>query len=254
MDASRSLGMDYLSDNPLIAKLETVADLRDSDVQMLVALCNDVRIVPAKKNILSEGERPDHVHVIMDGWAARYKTLANGSRQIVAFLIPGDFCDLHVGVLGHMDHGIFALTRCRVAYIPSRDLDALTSDHNGLTKALWWSTLVDESVLRQWILNVGRRDAFERIAHVLCEIHARMKMVGLVKDDRLALPLTQEELADTTGLTAVHTNRTLQRLRKENLIEIGGGMLTVLDVSKLRRAAGFDPRYLHIERRAALRG
>ena len=237
--------------SPVIAKLTTVADLRESDVEKLVALCcEDVRTIPARQDILTEGDRPDHVHVIVEGWAARYKTLADGSRQIVAFLIPGDFCDLHVAVLGHMDHSIVALTRCRVAYIRSHDLDALTSDHNGLTKALWWATLVDESVLREWVLNVGRRDAFERIAHVLCEMHARMKMVGLVEDDRLALPLTQEELADTTGLTPVHTNRTLQRLRKENLIEMGAGMLTIPDVDRLRKAAGFNPNYLHIQRRA----
>ncbi len=234
------------------AKLATVADLGDRDVEQLLALCGDVRVVHAKQNVLSEGERPDHVHLIVEGWAARYKALADGSRQIVAFLLPGDFCDLHVAVLGHMDHGIVALTRCRVAYIPSQSLDTLTSDHNGLTKALWWATLVDESILREWVLNVGRRDAFERIGHLLCELHARMEMVGLVRDDRLALPLTQEELADATGLTPVHTNRTLQRLRRENLIELSGGMLTVLDVGELRKAAGFDPGYLHIRRRAVV--
>jgi CRP-like cAMP-binding protein len=238
--------------NPVIAKLATVADLKDSDTKKLITLCADKRIIPAKQNILSEGERPDHVHVIIEGWAARYKTLRNGSRQIVALLIPGDFCDLHVAVLGRMDHGIVALTRCRVAYVPSAELDALTSHHDGLTKALWWTTLVDQGVLREGILNVGRRDAFERIAHLLCEIHARMRMVGLVEDDRLAFPLTQEQLADTTGLTAVHVNRVLQRLRKENLIEIGKGMLTILDVDALREAAGFNGNYLHIERRSTL--
>lgn len=243
--------MDY---GPLFAKLATVAELRQSDVDALVALCDDERIVPARQDILSEGERPDHVHVILEGWAARYKTLRDGSRQIVAFLIPGDFCDLHVAILGHMDHGILALTPCRVAFIPSAELDALTSHHNGLTKALWWATLVDEGVLREWILNVGRRDAIERIAHLLCEIHARMKMVGLVEDGRLALPLTQEELADTTGLTSVHVNRTLQRLRNANLIEIGKGMLTVLNVDALREVAGFNGNYLHIGRRVTVPG
>jgi CRP-like cAMP-binding protein len=235
---------------PLIAKLATVADLRDSDVENLLGLCKDVRTVQAKQNILSEGERPNHVHVILEGWAARYKTLNDGSRQIVAFLIPGDFCDLHVAVLGHMDHSIVALTRCRVAYIPSAELDALTSDHNGLTKALWWASLVDEGVLREWILNVGRRHAYERIAHILCEMHARMKIVGLADNDRLVLPLTQEELADATGLTPVHVNRTLQRLRGDKLIEIGQGMLNVHDVAALREVAGFDGNYLHIKRRS----
>lgn len=236
----------------LIAKLQTVANVRDSDVEQLIAICVDERLVAAKKHILLEGDRPDHVHVILEGWAARYKTLRDGSRQIVAFLIPGDFCDLHVAILGQMDHSILALTRCRVAYIPSAQLDALTSGHNGLTKALWWATLVDEGVLREWILNVGRRNAYERIGHLLCELHARMQMVGLVDDDRLALPLTQDHLADATGMTPVHINRILQRLRSENLIEIGSGSLAILDVPKLREAVGFDGNYLHIKQRVIL--
>lgn len=236
----------------LIAKLQTVANVRDSDVEQLIAICVDERLVAAKKHILLEGDRPDHVHVILEGWAARYKTLRDGSRQIVAFLIPGDFCDLHVAILGQMDHSILTLTRCRVAYIPSAQLDALTSGHNGLTKALWWATLVDEGVLREWILNVGRRNAYERIGHLLCELHARMQMVGLVDDDRLALPLTQDHLADATGMTPVHINRILQRLRSENLIEIGSGSLAILDVPKLREAVGFDGNYLHIKQRVIL--
>ena len=253
MRLDRSPGFAEMAYGPLFAKLATVAELRETDVARLLELCDDERIIPAKQDILLEGERPDHVHVILQGWAARYKTLSDGTRQIVAFLIPGDFCDLHAAaILGHMDHGIFALTRCRIAYIASEDLDALTSDHNGLTKALWWATLVDLAVLREWILNVGRRDAFERIAHLLCELHARMKMVGLVEFDRMALPLTQEQLADATGLTSVHVNRTLQRLRKDNLIEIGSGMLTILDIDALREAAGFTDNYLHIKRRSVV--
>jgi len=239
--------------NSVIAKLATIGDLHEADVEQLVALCQDVRTIAAKRDILTEGERPDHVHVIIEGWAARYKTLASGSRQIVALLIPGDFCDLHVAALEqHMDHAIVPLGRCRVAYIPNAGLDVLTAGHNGLTRALWWATLVDESVLREWVLNVGRRDAYQRISHLLCEMHARMQMVGLVEDGRLAFPLTQEELADATALTAVHTNRTLRRLREDGLIEIGSGMLTVLDVERLRKAAGFDPGYLHIRRRVPL--
>lgn len=233
----------------LIAKLATVADLREAEVEQLIALCDDERIVPAKRDILSVGVRPDHVHVIVDGWAARYKTLTDGSRQIVALLIPGDFCDLHVAILGHMDHGIVALTRCRVAYIPSHALDRLTSERSDLTKALWCAALVDEGVLREWILNIGRRDAFDRVAHLFCELHARMNMIGLVEGDRLALPLTQEQLADATGLTAVHVNRTLQRLRADGLIEVGSGYLTVLDVARLREIAGFNGNYLHVRRR-----
>lgn len=240
--------------SPLIARLEVVADLSEQDKLLVAQLYDDVRIVNAKRDIISEGDRPEFIHLIVEGWAARYKELPNGSRQIVAFLIPGDFLDLHTTILGHMDHGVVALTRCRVAYIPAAKIDELTSHHNGLTKALWWSTLVDEGVLRNWVVNAGRRDAYARIAHILCEMHVRMKQIGMVNSERFDLPLTQEELADATALTPVHTNRTLQRLRKDELIELRGGVLTVLDVKRLQDAAGFDPSYLHIKRRVRVSG
>ena len=236
---------------PLIARVEGLADLSDEDKASLAALCRDVRPVAAKRNIISEGERPEHVHLVVDGWAGRYKLLDNGARQIVALLIPGDFCDLHATVLGHMDHGIVAITACRVAYIPAAQIDELASHHNGLTRALWWSTLVDEAVLRSWVVNAGRRDAYQRIAHLMCEMHLRMKMIGLVTNDHFDLPLTQDELADATALTPVHVNRTLQRLRNEGLITFRGGQLSVLDMGGLQRAAGFDPSYLHIKRRVS---
>lgn len=240
--------------NALLAKLETVANLGEDGKASLATLCHDTRTIAAKQHIIHEGDRPEQVHLIVDGWAARYKQLPDGSRQIVAFLIPGDFCDLHVAVLGHMDHAIVAITQCRVAFIPGLEIDELTSNHNGLTKALWWSTLVDEAVLRSWIVNNGRRDAYQRIAHLICELHLRLQLIGLVVQGQFHLPLTQEEFADATGLTPVHTNRMLQRLRREGLIQLESRSLTVLDVDALRQAAGFDPGYLHITRRQPARG
>jgi CRP-like cAMP-binding protein len=186
---------------------------------------------------------------MLSGWAARYKSLRDGSRQIVDFVIPGDFCDLHVALLSEMDHGIVALTKCTVARIDEDEIAKLTSENNRIVRAMWWSTLVDQGVLREWVLNVGRRDAYERLGHLLCELHFRMKRAGLVQDNQLALPLTQEQLADATGLTSVHVNRTLQRLRGEKLVKIGRGQLTLVDVSALQDAAGFDPAYLHVKRR-----
>lgn len=230
-------------------KLKIVADLNDEEQAVLDGLCHDVRTTPAKHDIISEGDRPDYVHLIVQGWAARYKILPDGSRQILGVLIPGDFCDLHVTILGQMDHGILALTPCNVAYISADELDRLMAESNKLAHVFWWTTLVDEGVLRSWIVNNGRRDAHERIAHLLCELHARMKMIGLVEDDRLDFPLTQEEIADATGLTPVHTNRTLQRLRGEGLIELHGHVLTIADLFGLKRTAGFNANYLHIERR-----
>ena len=234
--------------NALLARVETFADLREDEKAQLNALCHDIRQFRPKQEIIGEGARPEEVHLIVDGWAARYKVLSDGSRQIVAFLLPGDFCDLHVAVLGHMDNAIVAVTACRVAFIPSTQMDQLTSHHNSLTKALWWGILVDEAVLRAWVVN-SRREAYERIAHLFCELHLRLKQIDRVSDGRLDLPLTQEDIADATGLTPVHTNRTLQRLRREGLIELRSQVLVVPDVQRLREAARFDPGYLHIKRR-----
>lgn len=238
-----------MMESPLVRRLSTLADLDAEDRSRLTSLCGDVLQVARRNDITKEGDRPDYVHVMLQGWGARYKTLRDGSRQIVDFVIPGDFCDLHVALLREMDHGIVALTPCSVARIDQSQIAALTSENSRIVRAMWWSTLVDQAILREWVLNVGRRDAFERVGHLLCEMHFRMKRVGLVEHDRLSLPVTQEDLADATGLTPVHTNRTLKRLRSEGFIELGRGMLTLLNVPGLQQAVGFDPSYLHVKRR-----
>jgi CRP-like cAMP-binding protein len=226
-------------------KLNAAAALSDDDKRAVNDLCSRVRTIAAKQDIIGEGDKPDHVHVMMEGWAARYKIVGDGGRQITAFLIPGDFCDLHVTILGEMDHGILALTPTKVAYVPHKVMEELPRERPELVRALWWATLVDEAVLRSWIVNIGRREAAERVAHLFCELHARMKLVGLVEDDQFDLPLTQEVIADALGLTPVHVNRMLQRLRSDGLIQLGGGELTILDIAGLRRLADFDPNYLH---------
>lgn len=228
-----------------IAKLSAATILSDADQQALAKMCSPVRTIPARHDIITQGDRPEHVHLVLDGWAARYKILSDGSRQITAFLIPGDFCDLHVTILDRMDHGITALTAARVAYVPQDVMEALPRDRPQIRRALWRATLIDEAVLRSWIVNIGRRPADERIAHLLCELHARLALVGLVDDGQFRLPLTQEVIADATGLTAVHVNRMLQKLRADGLLTLTSGELTILDVHKLKDLAGFDPDYLH---------
>lgn len=238
-----------MSSSPLVRRLSILADLEAADVSRIEELCKDTQGVASKDHIKREGDRPEYVHVMISGWAARYKSLRDGSRQIVDFVIPGDFCDLHVALLQEMDHGIVALSPCCVARIDEEEIAKLTSENSRIVRAMWSSTLVDQAILREWVLNVGRRNAYERVGHLLCEMHFRMKRVGLVEDGRLSLPVTQHELADATGLTPVHINRTLQRLRGEKLIELGRGMLTILDVGALQEAAGFDSSYLHVKRR-----
>ncbi|MDB5693253.1 MAG: Crp/Fnr family transcriptional regulator [Alphaproteobacteria bacterium] len=232
----------------LIAKLETVAPLPDEDRETLAALGENAREMGARRNIIREGERPDHVHLIVEGWAARYKLLPDGARQITAFLIPGDFCDLHITILREMDHSIATLTRAKVAYIPRDRMETLSA-RPGIARALWWATLVDEAVLRSWIVNIGRRDAYEAIGHLMCELYVRMKNVGLTHDHSYELPLTQEEVGDALGITPVHVNRVLQRMRSEGLISFARGALTIHDYQALENASGFNPNYLHIDQR-----
>ena len=234
--------------NPLVAKLQTVAALPEEDRVALTELSVGARDMPARRTIIREGERPDHVHLMIEGWAARYKLLPGGTRQITAFLIPGDFCDLHVTILSEMDHSIATLTPARVAFIPRGKMEAV-ADRPSTAKALWWATLVDEAVLRSWIVNVGRRDAYEAVGHLMCELYLRLKNVGLTRDHHFELPLTQEELADALGLTSVHVNRVLQRMRAEELITLKHGALTIHDYGRLQRASGFNPNYLHIGER-----
>lgn len=231
--------------NPLVVKLGSVAALSADDRRALEAICTDQRTFMERKDIAREGERPEHINVLMAGWAARYKMLSDGSRQITAFVLPGDTFDMGAAVLHHADHSVIALTPVTVAKVTRGLLMETTRERPVLAQAFWWAGLVDEAVLRTWIVNLGRRDAYARVAHLVCELQARMKRIGMATDHEFDLPLTQEQLADALGLTSVHVNRTLQRLRSEGVLSIRHHVLTINDAEQLRAAAGFRPDYLH---------
>lgn len=233
---------------PFLAKLETLAPLSDEDRAALIAICADPRELGARRTIVREGERSGFVHLILSGWASRYSALPNGTRQITAFLIPGDVCDLHASVLGEVDDNVATLTRARITYVPRETMQALAA-RPAIARALWWATMADSAVLRGWLVNVGRRDAGESIGHLMCELYVRMRNVGLTTDHSYDLPLTQEEIADALGLTPVHVNRVLQRMRRDGLISLAGGALTIHDYRRLEKVSGFNPNYLHMEPR-----
>lgn len=235
-----------MSPNPLVAKLSCFGPLPTSDQLMLEQIFKERGTVERKRDVISMGDSTRFVHLVLDGWAARYKILPNGGRQITAFLLPGDLCDIHVAILGSMDHGIVALTDCRIAYADPQDIERLTTTTPGLTRALWGAALLDAAILRQWVVSNGRRSAVDAVAHLICELHGRLMMVRLADDSGFHLPLTQEELADATGVTTVHMNRVLHQLRQTGLIERDQKTLVVPDVQALRKAAGFDIAYLHL--------
>jgi CRP-like cAMP-binding protein len=186
--------------------------------------------------------------VLVEGMACRYKLLHDGSRQIVSIHMAGDIMDLHSAVLKVADHGIGALGHARVAYLPHEAVAAAVERHCGIARAFWRETLVDGSIYREWLLNVGRRDAYARLAHLFCEMMLRADAIGLSRGERFPFPLSQAELADATGLTAVHVNRTIQRLRADGLISTRHADITVEDWNGLAEAGSFDPAYLHLPR------
>lgn len=181
---------------PLLRKLETLEDLSEPEKQAAISLCDDVRPVDRRAHIITKGAVPSHTHIILSGWAARYKLVPDGGRRITAILLRGDFCDIHATALARMDHSIVAITRCQVAFVETAKIDRITRSTPVLTRALWRSTLVDEAILRQWLVNAGRRNATDAVAHLLSELHLRMNLVGLAEGGRLQLPLTQEEIGE----------------------------------------------------------
>jgi CRP-like cAMP-binding protein len=234
--------------NPLLMKLEQFAPLSLHEQEQVTELtCRRRATFPPRSDILREGDHAETIHIVIEGLAARYKNLPDGSRQITAFLIPGDICDLEVFVLGEMDHGIQAISHTVCAVVPAERIKELLTELTSLTRALWWSTMTDSAVLRERIVDHGRRDARERLAHLFCEMLTRYQVVGQAPGDTIPFPLTQEELADATGLTSVHVNRTLRMLRDERLVEIRRGELHILDAAKLKQVAEFDPTYLHLK-------
>ena len=236
--------------NPLARKLQAFARLSDDDIRMLDALVVDVRQVDARVDIIQEGDKPTDLRLVMEGFACRYKTLSGGKRHIMAYLLPGDFCDLHAFVLSEMDHSLGTLSPCRIVSIPQDRVSALM-ERPTIARAFWIAALVDEATLREWLVNIGGRPAEERVAHLLCELLLRLRTVGLANGDQYELPLTQMDLADTMGLSAVHMNRTLQSLRGGGLIEFKSKNLTILDYERLREFSGFNPNYLHLTQRAS---
>lgn len=231
--------------NPFLRKIAYGADLTTEDRELILALTSQRRVAPARTDLISEGEEPSNVHLVMSGYACRYKVLADGRRQIMALFVPGDVCDLHVQILGHMDHSIGTLSEAEIVELPPAAIGRLTSNPR-INRGLWWMTLVDEGTLREWLVSMGRRDAAEQMAHIFCELHLRLRSVGLAEDGSFEIPGNQEDLADLMGVTPVHVNRTLAVLRDKGFVRLTGRRLTIRDVDGLRRFGGFDPGYLHL--------
>lgn len=210
-----------------------------------MALPSAVRRLEGQAYVAREGDRPEKCTVLLSGYAFRHKVTGDGARQILAIHIPGDAPDFQNMFLAESDHNIQMLTRGTVAEIPMHALEELALSNSEIARAILVTTLVEASIFREWAVNIGRRDARSRVAHLLCEFAYRLTAVGLNPSGTYELPMTQEQLADATGLTAVHVNRVLQALQREGLIDRDRRMIRFPSWERLQDVADFNPRYLH---------
>ncbi|MBM2715209.1 Crp/Fnr family transcriptional regulator [Mesorhizobium caraganae] len=200
------------------------------------------------QDIVPEGSRPGYSTLIIEGLAARYKVLEDGGRQFTSLQVPGDFVDLHAFLLKTMDHGIIALSPCRVIAADHSRLRAITEQAPHLTRLLWLDTLVDGAIHREWIVAMGRRSKTSHLAHLVCELFVRLQVVKQTNGMSFRLPLSQAELADVLGLSIVHMNRVIGALRRLGVIGWANHMVTILEWQRLVEIAEFDPTYLSMNR------
>ena len=230
----------------LLRQLELHGSLPAEDRDALLGLPHRLRQLDAGSYLVREGDVPVHCSVLVTGYAFRQKVTGSGARQIVSICIPGDAVDLQNMFLDVSDHGVQLLTQARVADVPRDALQDLVLSRPKIGQAAIELILVEASLLREWVVNVGRRDARARVAHILCEFAVRLEHRGLTTDHGFELPLTQEQLADATGLTSVHVNRVLRSLENECLIKRKRRQIHFSDWRALEDAGDFSRRYLHV--------
>ena len=233
----------------LLLKLRARDLLSDEEAKALGETIAEVRELAPGKIIARAGVTLSECTLLIEGYVCRYRDLADGQRQIMEVHVPGDFLDLHSFLLKQLDHNVGSMTPVRYAAVPHEAIRRLTETQPHLSRILWFSTLLDAAIHREKILSIGRRSALARIAHLFCELYIRLEVAGLAADHRYALPLTQADLADSTGLTSVHVNRMLKRLRQDGLLTFRSGEVVIHDFDALERLAEFDAGYLHLERR-----
>ena len=231
---------------PLIRKLENYVHLTDSEKRSLMQADCQIRDVETRSDIIREHQEVEGATLVLDGFACRYKLLPDGRRQMLGYMLPGDMCDPRVFLLDRMDHSIATISRAKIAVWPRKSVLGLTSLYPRITRAFWWCALVDEGIAREWLVSLGQRTALERLAHLICELYYRLKAIDLVSGNSFDFPVTQAELGDTLGLSAVHVNRTLQDMRRERLVRLAGRRLTVLNLEALATIAMFNPDYLRL--------
>jgi CRP-like cAMP-binding protein len=246
----RPSGDDGGQEQPVIHRLNAFRRLSEAGVAAIKAAVRErIAKASAGDDLACEGDRSDTVRLFLSGWACRYKALEDGRRQILGFILPGDTCDPYAYLFATMDHSIAALTSVAYCEVDRAAFERLLSADISVVEAFHCETLAGRAIQREWAINLGRRDALERVAHMICELFERLKVVGMADGNSFSFPVTQMDLADATGLSTVHLNRTLQELRASGLITLRDRSLTIHDLQALRSTAMFNPNYLHLDRK-----
>lgn len=235
---------------PMVRKLSSWRRFDDDDRGAILALSYTLINFEPGEFLVSEGDKPSHVCLLRSGYLYRQKIVGSGARQILAVHIPGDLPDLHNALLDHSDHSVQAMTAGQAAMIPREQIIALANARPKVGMAMWHETLVDTAILREWMTNIGRRTAQARLAHMLCELMVRLGAAGQAGDAAYEIPMTQEQLADCTGMTAIHLNRMLMSLERAGAIARRGRSVSILDWRKLVKLGDFDEAYLHLPARS----
>jgi CRP-like cAMP-binding protein len=227
-------------------RLGSIAQLSAEERQAIESLPANIRVLKPNQDIVRDGDKPSQCCLLLEGWAFRYKLIGEGRRQILSFHVPGDVPDLTALHIPSMDHSLAAFTKAKVAFIPHESLRELTVRFPNLAAVLFREALIEAAAFRQWIVALGRRSAYERVARLFCELYLKLEAVGLASMYSCHFPITQGELADAMGLSNVHVNRVLKEMRGNDLITLKGGAQVIHAWDKLVHAAEFDGTYLHL--------
>lgn len=238
---------DHEAGDPIRRRLTAFLELSPSDIRELEGLTANSRRFPAQTPLLHQSDVPESAILVLDGFACRYKFLTNGRRQITAYLLPGDIFEPELEFRLPLDCALGTLTACRLTLVPRQDYEDLLRRRPRIALALQMARLTQAATLREWITNLGSRSGPERLAHFLCEVLFRLRATGLASENQFSFPITQADLADTLGMSCVHVNRVLQKLRRDGLIELSGRKLTILKPDGLKALAEYDASYLKVE-------
>ena len=230
-----------------VRRLQSRSVLTNEETRALLGLNGQVKHMPSHTDFIRFGQHVDHCCLVVEGLVGRFGQNSDGGRQITCLHIPGDMADLPSVVSPKSGWGCQTLTRTTISRIAHVDLRRVAAAHPGIAEAFWRDCVADGSLYSEWVVNVGRRDALSRLAHIFCEMAIRSEQAGQGNRYVFPLPITQADLADATGLTGIHVNRTLRELREDNLVELQAGIVTVHDWDRLVSAGDFDSGFMLLD-------